>query len=213
MYWGDYLGGTMHFTTFQHGCYTLLIGAYWQNGGPIPNDPTYLAQVCRTTSDKLARWAKPVLAKFTCKDGLLHHERVDFELLRSSARLAAAVANGRAGGLANRKLVTSTVTKKESKKEKEDAPQPKTPPSHAEIESVVSAVIAKNGRPYNRLDYSDPKVRKARWEQKMCELVNAAYPEAEAARIIAAYALEEDWAKALFNQIDEQARAAEARHH
>jgi len=104
MYWADYLADTMHLSTFQHGCYLLLIAAYWRKGGPIPADPKYLAQVCRTSNDKLARYGNPVLAMFTCKDGLLRHERIEKELLRSSDRLAAAVANGRAGGLAKAKL-------------------------------------------------------------------------------------------------------------
>lgn len=111
MYWGDYFKHTLHFTNFQHACYLLLIGAYWCNGGPIPDDPEYLAQVCRTTLDKLSRFGKPVIAKFTSKDGLLHHERIDLEILRSSNRQAAATANGRAGGLAKSKLITVTSTK------------------------------------------------------------------------------------------------------
>ncbi len=120
MYWGDYLGGTMHFSTFQHGCYTLLIAAYWQNGGALPADPMSLARICRTSCDKLARYGNPVLAKFTTKDGLLYHQRIDIEIYLSSHRQAVAVANGRAGGLAKSKLVTVTYT--EERKKKASAP-------------------------------------------------------------------------------------------
>ena len=86
LYWGDYFSDTLEFSTFQHGCYLLLIGAYWQRGGPIPDEPEALARICRTSCDKLARYGNPVLARFHRKDGLLHHKRIDLELLRSSKR-------------------------------------------------------------------------------------------------------------------------------
>jgi len=116
MYWADYLADTQHFSTFQHGAYMLLIAAYWCRGGPIPADEASVARMCRTTKDKLARYGFPVLAMFTCKDGLLHHQRIDSEILRSSERLASAKANGRAGGLAKSYLTTTTTTKEDSKK-------------------------------------------------------------------------------------------------
>ncbi len=115
IYWADYLADTQHFSTFQHGAYLLLIGAYWCRGGPIPADEASVARMCRTTKDKLARYGNPVLAMFTCKDGLLHHQRIDSEILKSSERLASAKANGRAGGLAKAYLTTTTTTKEESK--------------------------------------------------------------------------------------------------
>ena len=93
MYWGDYVKDTLHLNTFQHGCYMLLIAAYWIRGGPLPDDPKYLARVCRTTADKLARYGNPVLAMFCCRDGLLVHKRVEKELLRSSVRSASASAS------------------------------------------------------------------------------------------------------------------------
>jgi len=112
-YWGDYIADTQHLSTFQHGAYLLLIAAYWCNGGPIPSDPAYLARVVRCSRDKVARYLNPVLAMFTCDGSLLHHKRIDNELLRSSDRQAAAIANGRAGGLAKSKLSITITTKKE----------------------------------------------------------------------------------------------------
>lgn len=112
LYWGDYFRDTLEFSTFQHGCYLLLIGAYWERRGPLPDDIQALARICRTSPDKLARWGNSVLAKFTRSDGLLRHERIENELLKSSARLAAARANGKAGGLAKSKLITITKERK-----------------------------------------------------------------------------------------------------
>jgi uncharacterized protein YdaU (DUF1376 family) len=110
IYWGDYFKDTLGFSAFQHGCYLVLIGAYWTNGGPLKDDRAELAAMCGTSSDKLARYGKRVLAKFTCKDGLLYHERIEIELLKASNRQAAAVANGRAGGIARAKLPTTIPT-------------------------------------------------------------------------------------------------------
>lgn len=127
MYWGDYLGDTMHFSTFQHGCYLLLIAAYWRKGGPLLDDPESLARICRTSCDKLARYGKPVLAMFTSKDGLLISKRLEKEIVKSSARLMSARANGKAGGLAKSKLVTPTPL--EGSKKESYAPQAGAPKS------------------------------------------------------------------------------------
>lgn len=114
IYWGDYFKNTLNFSTFQHGCYCLLIGAYWENSGPLLDDLDDLARICRTSRDKLARYGNPVLAKFYSNGTLLYHSRVEFELLRSSNRQAAAIANGRAGGLAKSYLTTPTSTPEET---------------------------------------------------------------------------------------------------
>jgi len=95
MYWGDYVRDTLHLSTFQHGCYMLLIAAYWMRGKALPNDPKYLAGVCRTTPDKLSRHCTPVLAMFSCSDGWLVHKRVEKELLKVSQRSANASASAK----------------------------------------------------------------------------------------------------------------------
>ena len=123
MYWADYLADTTHLSTFQHGAYLLLIAAYWRKGGPIPANSEYVASVCRTTPDKVARWLPPVVAMFATNEGLLIHKRIDFEILRPSTRQAAAVANGMAGGLAKAKLSTTTATTTKKKEEVDRVPQ------------------------------------------------------------------------------------------
>src|SRR5687767_14232766 len=35
---GDYLRGTLHLTRELHGSYLLLMIAYWDNGGPLPDN-------------------------------------------------------------------------------------------------------------------------------------------------------------------------------
>ncbi len=116
IYWGDYLADTTHLSTFQHGAYLLLIAAYWCNGGPIPADEETLARICRTTKDKLARYGFPILAMFTAKDGLLYHQRIDFELSKSCQRISSAQAKANARWHPGDMQTTITTTKEESKK-------------------------------------------------------------------------------------------------
>jgi uncharacterized protein YdaU (DUF1376 family) len=153
LYWGDYFQDTLEFSTFQHGVYLLLIGAYWARGGPLPNDPQALAKIARTSCDKLTRFGNPILAKFTCKEGLLYHSRIEKELLRSSERLESARANGRAGGLAKSYLTTSTSTKEESKKE-----------------NILNFVVGKNGNGSGSgVTIKDPAERLARFQKWLAE--------------------------------------------
>lgn len=125
MYWGDYLADTLHLTTFQHGCYVLLIAAYWQRGKPLPADPAYLASVCKTSKDKLARYGNPLLGMFE-KINLggqpcLRHKRIELEILRSSARSAAGLkANSVRWSGSPPSTATATVTYTDRKKDADE---------------------------------------------------------------------------------------------
>ena len=110
IFWGDYFGDTRHLTTEQHGAYLLLIGTYWRRGRPLPDDDKFLAKCSGMSGQKWIRSRQIVAGFFHIKDGEWHHKRVDLELLKSSNRQAAAIANGRAGGLAKSYLSTSTST-------------------------------------------------------------------------------------------------------
>ena len=52
LYVGDYLADTMHLTAKQHGMYLLLIMAYWRHGGPLPDEPGYLASVAKVSQSE-----------------------------------------------------------------------------------------------------------------------------------------------------------------
>lgn len=114
VYWGDYLKDTMHLTCEEHGAYLLLIAAYWNRGGPIPNDEKWLASASKLSVRKWRKVNARVTEFFSKLDNengsVLVHERVEKEILRSSARLKSARANGKAGGLAKSKLTTITYT-------------------------------------------------------------------------------------------------------
>lgn len=111
-YWGDYFKKTLHLSTEEHGAYLLLIGAYWEGGKPLVDDDQYLASIAKLSKFRWKNFREKLSQFFTVRDGFWHHDRVELELLKSSDRQAAAIANGRAGGLAKAKLSTTTSTKK-----------------------------------------------------------------------------------------------------
>lgn len=49
----DYLAETSDLTAEEHGAYLLLLMAYWQRGGPLPDDPERLAVIARVPT---GRW-------------------------------------------------------------------------------------------------------------------------------------------------------------
>ena len=85
-YWADYLADTVHLSTEEHGAYMLLIGAYWQAGGPLVDDDARLARITRLP---LRRWkiVRETLAEFfTIADQKWHLKRADEELSASKKR-------------------------------------------------------------------------------------------------------------------------------
>jgi len=80
LYIGDYLGDTQHLSCLEHGAYILLIMAYWQNGGPLENDPKLLRRLTRTSPKEFQKCSENVLKMFKSVDGKLVHKRVDLEI-------------------------------------------------------------------------------------------------------------------------------------
>jgi uncharacterized protein YdaU (DUF1376 family) len=74
---GDYLGDTMHLTTFQHGIYVLLIMHAFKHGS-LPVDEAALRRIAKVPSVMLWRkTAPPVLALWHLENGVLRHTRID----------------------------------------------------------------------------------------------------------------------------------------
>lgn len=78
LYIADYLAGTAHLTTTEHGAYLLLIMHYWSKGAP-PGSDEVARRVTRMTNHQ---WSKslPVLKSFFLEDW--RHERLDGELVQ-----------------------------------------------------------------------------------------------------------------------------------
>jgi uncharacterized protein YdaU (DUF1376 family) len=81
--WGDYWRDTAHLNAAEHGAYLNLLGAYWVNGAPLPDDDVRLARLARTSRAEWRSVRNTVRAFFRGENGALHHGRVDREIARA----------------------------------------------------------------------------------------------------------------------------------
>lgn len=57
LFFSDLVGDTLHLTDAEMGSYILLLGAMWNAGGPLPNDPKRLCRMARCSPRSWpARW-------------------------------------------------------------------------------------------------------------------------------------------------------------
>jgi len=92
LYWGDYFRDTRGLSAEEHGVYLLLIAAYWSRGKPLPDDDAALAQMSNIPRGRWQHFRHRIMmVYFILTDGTFRHERIEKELLRSSARSAAGV--------------------------------------------------------------------------------------------------------------------------
>ena len=100
LYWQDYESDTAALSLEEHGAYLMLIKAYWQAGGPLPDDDARMARLLRITPKKW-RNLKPIAAQFfTVCDGFWSHKRLDTELEHFRAISLNRKENGKKGGVA-----------------------------------------------------------------------------------------------------------------
>jgi uncharacterized protein YdaU (DUF1376 family) len=86
IYIGDYLADTSHLTTEEHGAYLLLMFHYWRKG-PLPSDVRRLASIVGLSGDAWSNAWALLESFFTLgEDGLLHHKRIDHELIEASGK-------------------------------------------------------------------------------------------------------------------------------
>lgn len=108
IYWGDFLRDTMHLNAEQTGAYLLLIASYWCRGAPLPDDDRQLARVAKVSIFKWKGMVEILRPFFIISNGAWVHERLEYEILRSSERSASARASAYAS--AEQRARTSTVT-------------------------------------------------------------------------------------------------------
>lgn len=72
---GSYLKNTQALTTEEHGAYLLLIMHYWIQG-PIKNDKKTIKNITKISHKK----CENIFKFFDEKDGVLYHERIEFEI-------------------------------------------------------------------------------------------------------------------------------------
>lgn len=94
-YPGDYIADTMALNAEQHGAYLMLLMAYWQKQGALPDDDAQLSAICRLPP-KVWRKHKAVLSGFfTIADGLWRNNRMESEIAKTNEIMATKSAAGR----------------------------------------------------------------------------------------------------------------------
>lgn len=90
-YPSNFIQGTMDLTLEERGAYSLVLDLIYDRGGPIPNDPRWLAGVCRISVrkwnailDRLLQEDEDGKAKLYQARGRLGNLKADFELEKAS---------------------------------------------------------------------------------------------------------------------------------
>ena len=96
LYVADYMAGTAHLTTVEHGAYILLIMTYWQRGEKLPNDDRKLARIAGLGPREWGRIRDTLSEFFEVDCSGWFHLRVETEL----RNLRAKSLKKRKGGLA-----------------------------------------------------------------------------------------------------------------
>ena len=104
LYIADYLAGTAHLTTAEHGAYLLLIMHYWSKGAPPISDEV-ARRVTRMTNHQ---WSKslPVLKSFFLEDW--RHERLDGELVQVAEKSRLDSANASKSHVSRNRLASDS---------------------------------------------------------------------------------------------------------
>jgi uncharacterized protein YdaU (DUF1376 family) len=100
LYVSDYLGDTRHLSCEQHGAYMLLLMTMWNAGGKLPDDDTKLARIVCLSVKKWRSIREDVLSFFEVSGGVLSHNRMTKELLKSESKSQSRASAGAKGGAA-----------------------------------------------------------------------------------------------------------------
>lgn len=75
----DFIEGTMGLSLEEKGAYSLVLDLIYSHGGPIADDPRWLAGVCNVSTRKWATIQKTLISagKITVKDGRIWSAIVD----------------------------------------------------------------------------------------------------------------------------------------
>lgn len=105
----DFIHGTMMLTLEEKGAYSLCLDLIYDRGGPIPDDPRWLAGVCGVSLRKwnVIRDRLLSLGKLTSEGDLISNSRADFEILSADLSSRERAESGAKGG---RKRVENAAT-------------------------------------------------------------------------------------------------------
>jgi uncharacterized protein YdaU (DUF1376 family) len=112
----DYMADTMHLDTEEHGMYLLLLIAYWRRGGPLPDDPKFLAKVCHLSPKRFSFRFHGVSRLFSKVDGHWRHDFMENQILKYSLRHAKAVLAGSSRSTHDQPSLDKKISNKEERK-------------------------------------------------------------------------------------------------
>ena len=96
----NFIAGTVGLTLEEKGAYSLVLDLIYVRGGPVPDEPRYIAGVCNCSVRKwnAIRARLIELGKIEAVDGFLHNRRAEKELEISSETAQERAESGAKGG-------------------------------------------------------------------------------------------------------------------
>lgn len=102
LYVSDYLKGTMHLSTMEHGAYLLLIMHAWTHDGALPANEVRLARIAGMTPKEWKASREVILEFFEVHEGGIRHARIDREIEKAEAVVEQRRSAGRASAAARK---------------------------------------------------------------------------------------------------------------
>lgn len=209
-YVGDFQRKTRHLSLMEQGVYRAMLDHYYATEKPLPRDPASLCRLvgCQTKAEREAV-GKIAAEFFREEDGGLINGRAKEEieayatLCDTNHRIAVEREAKRKAHASDTVRSTDRATERITL----DAPSHSQKPEAREVREILDEVNGSLRAKRRGPNYSDPSVRKARWEQKIMTEINSTMPPPDAQSLIAAYMASEPWAVAQFNAISDQLRA------
>jgi len=96
----DFIAGTLGLTLEEKGAYSLILDLIYDHGGPIADDPRYIAGVCGCSVRKWTtiRTALIHAGKIVLGEGTISNSRAEFELETDAKTARKLAENGAKGG-------------------------------------------------------------------------------------------------------------------
>lgn len=132
IYVADYLADTMHLDTEEHGIYLLLLIAYWRRGGPLPDDPKFLARICHLSPKRFSFRFQAVNRLFSMVDGHWRSDFMEKQILRYNLQRTKSVLGGNQSAAKRQLYLDKKIEEEGSKEERKkdiSCPKPAPPPS------------------------------------------------------------------------------------
>jgi uncharacterized protein YdaU (DUF1376 family) len=147
MWIADYLADTTHLDCRQHGAYFLLLCAYWQKQGPLPDNDRHLAAITKSTPHAWRAMRETMAEFFAIKDGHWVHKRVEAELAKALDTVALAKNRGARGAETrwkNREAKNIVHAEKSQKAAKEKSTNGSSSMSQASPEQCLRHAISES---------------------------------------------------------------------